>query len=414
MKNTSHNQMVGDMVAEFSTWVKDLVEQSAKISEPAEVHKLESRVYQEGREILGCLFGSLLQEAVDRNQEHNRRCPDCGDIRRHKGVRSRNLISSVGEVRLRGPYWYCPNCRTGTHSADTLAPESTSFAMTELLCLLGTSMASFTKASKVTGRLLGVSISDNTIRRICLKQGRKAISEPFEPEAVKKGSDVTGSCDGTMVNTRQDGWRELKGYQYRYGENKHGKAFLENSELFGAHLRQGAIDIKASSCQRLFFVSDAARWIEKAVSIQLPMAIHIIDIWHACEHIYEAGRTIYGEYTEQFREWSQRYTSLLMERGGAALLKRLKKCRYKDTEKQAALEKLIGYLSRNWPRMRYDEYAEGGYPISSGPMESFCKQLGARLKGPGMRWSTSNVDAIAALVSAWNNENWEKLWETAA
>lgn len=414
MEKTSINQIVEDVVAEFCVWVKELVEQTETISMPSEINKLELRIRHQGRDILANLFGSLVQQAVDRNSQNNRPCPTCGRRRRHKGIRPRHLITSVGQICLEGPYWYCPDCGSGAHSMDTLVDESMTSLMTQLVSLLGTSMASFAKASNVAYQFLGVRISDNTIRRTCLEQGREAIRKPFKPDGVDKGSDVVGSCDGTMINTREDGWRELKAYQYRYDESKYGQAFLENSKRFGRHLRQGAIAINASRAHRLFFVSDAAAWIEKTVAIQLPMAIHIIDIWHAWEHIYEAGRKIYGEGTDRAQSWSGRYKVLLIQAGGLALLKRLKKCRYKDPDRQGAVDKLVGYLQRNWHRMRYDDYVADDYPISSGPMESFCKQLGARLKGPGMRWSTSNVDAMAALTSLWNNDVWEKYWKKTA
>jgi hypothetical protein len=47
-------------------------------------------------------------------------------------------------------------------------------------------------------------------------------------------------------------------------------------------------------------------------------------------------------------------------------------------------------------------------------MESFCKQLGQRLKGPGVRWSMPNVDPIPATVSLWVNEQWDRHWHHAA
>jgi len=46
-------------------------------------------------------------------------------------------------------------------------------------------------------------------------------------------------------------------------------------------------------------------------------------------------------------------------------------------------------------------------------MESFCKQLGLRLKGPGMRWSTSSIDPMAALVSRWALDNWPSVARAA-
>ena len=74
---------------------------------------------------------------------------------------------------------------------------------------------------------------------------------------------------------------------------------------------------------------------------------------------------------------------------------------------------LRGYLRRHQDRLDYPHYEAQGCPISSGPMESMCKQLGHRLKEPGMRWSTANVTPTATLVSLWINEEWDNAWRRA-
>jgi len=61
-------------------------------------------------------------------------------------------------------------------------------------------------------------------------------------------------------------------------------------------------------------------------------------------------------------------------------------------------------LDKHADRLDYPRYREAGLPIGSGPMESFCKQLGTRMKGPGMFWSVSNVTPMAMLVSRWSLE----------
>ena len=52
--------------------------------------------------------------------------------------------------------------------------------------------------------------------------------------------------------------------------------------------------------------------------------------------------------------------------------------------------------------MQYPVYAARDWPIGSGPMESFCKHLGLRMKGPGMRWNLGSVTPMAMLVSRWS------------
>lgn len=400
---------VQQIISEVQDWVKSFAEQSQELQEPADASAFEQRFRDEGLRMLGSIFESLFQNALD-HQDQDRTCPQCGRRRRHKGSRERGLLSSVGAIRLHGVYWYCPDCG-GQHAADTLAPESSSRPMQQLLCLLGTSMASFGKASFAGKKLLGVRVSDATIRRLCYLNGREV---PIDPVPMESETDLVGSCDGTMVNTCQSGWRELKAYQFRYDSNKHGRAYIESSKQFVPRLRKAAIALKAGRAKRMFWVSDAAEWIDKGVQQQLPMAIRVIDIWHAWEHLYEASRGVYPDDEAKACQWAQRYCDVLEDSGGYALWRGLRKCRYARPERQNAVEKLRKYLIKNASRLDYPDYKSKGYPISSGHMESLCKQLGQRLKGPGMRWCVGNVPAMANLVSLWANEEWNRYWKTVA
>jgi len=402
-------QTMSDIMTHVSTWIKSLVVQSATVSTPEATVQLEQRVRAEGQQWLGAVLAALVQNALD-HQPERRECPTCGQRRRHKGLRSRGLLSSVGALRVQGVYWYCPHCG-GQHALDSLAPESFSRPMQELLCLLGTALASFAKAATAAHKLLGIRVSDATIRRLCIHHGAQ---EQAQPAPVEAGQEVTGSCDGTMVNTRQDGWKELRAYQFRYGSHKHGRAYLESAKAFTPRLRQAAIAIQAAWAVRLFWVADAAAWIDKGVRQQLPAAIRIIDLWHAWQHIYAAAQAIGPDDEGKARQWAQRYGRVLKGKGAWGLLQQLRSLRYTPAARQAALNKLRCYLRKHADHLDYPTYLENGYPISSGPMESFCKQLGQRLKGPGMRWNRANVTPIATLVSLWANDQWDQYWRCAA
>lgn len=397
------------IISQLQDWIKSFAEKSEQLACPVDTARFEKQFRDEGLRMLGSVFESLLQNALDHQQEQ-RICPECGCKRRHKGRRRRGLLSSVGDIRLEGIYWYCKDCG-GQHVADTLAPESSSRPMQELLCLLGTSMASFAKASFAGNKLLGIRVSDATIRRMCQEHGCKV---PIAPVPLESETDVLGSCDGTMVNTRQNGWKELKAYQFRYGKNKHGRAYLEPSSNFVPRLRQGAIAMGAGGAKHIFWVSDAAEWIDKGVAEQLPMAIRIIDIWHVREHIHEASRGLYPDNEDKAHQWAKRYCEVLEDFGGYALWSRLRHARYAQADRQKSVEQLRRYLYKNADRLEYPAYKSEGYPISSGSMESFCKQLGQRMKGPGMRWNAYNVTPMATLVSLWANQEWDRHWKTVA
>lgn len=408
MDHVTRNAMQ-QIISQFRDWVKSLAQESAELHTPTDTASFETRFRDEGLRMIGSLFERLLQNALD-HQDENRTCPKCGCRRRHKGRRQRGLLSSLGVIRLEGTYWYCSDCG-GQHAADTLTPESSSRPMQQLLCLLGTSMASFAKASFAGNKLLGIRVSDATIRRLCYERGREV---PINPVPMEAETDLLGSCDGTMVNTRQCGFKELKAYQFRYGTNKHGRAYLEQSSRFVPRLRKAAIAVGAGEAKRIFWVSDAAEWIDKGVQEQLPMAIRIIDIWHAREHIHEASRAIYPNNEDKARQWAERYCEVLEDSGAEVLWDRLRHARYAEQDRQKSVDKLRRYLHKNMDRLAYPDYKSRGYPISSGTMESFCKQLGQRMKGPGMRWSINNVTVMATLVSLWANDEWDRHWKTVA
>jgi hypothetical protein len=410
--NAGMREGVAAMMAQFGSAVKGWAQQAEGLSEAAGLRALEGRVREEGLALLGKTLESLLQAALDAMPAAARQCPQCGRRRRHKGRRERGLISSVGAIRLTGPYWYCPKCG-GQHALEAWAPDSASGLMQELLCLLGTALTSFHKAESASHKLLGVPVGEAYIRRLCEQQGRQVRvpppEVPFEPP-----TEVVGSCDGTMVNIRQAGWKELKAYHFQYANHRHGRAYLEPSDQFLPRVRQAALAMHAARASRVFWVADAAEWIEKGLAVQWPDAVQIVDVWHAWQHIHEASRKIFGEGTPPAAAWAKRYSQELREYGGWTVWNSLRRVRYKDAARQEALEALLGYLQRNANRMDYPTYERAGWPISSGPMESFCKQLGQRLKGPGMRWNADNVTPMATLVSLWADGEWDQHWQHAA
>lgn len=64
--------------------------------------------------------------------------------------------------------------------------------------------------------------------------------------------------------------------------------------------------------------------------------------------------------------------------------------------------------------MDYPRLRRQNLPISSGPMGSTCKQLGQRLKGPGMRWREDNLTPMAHHISLWTDQRWDRYWQSAA
>jgi len=390
------------IVAKFAEWVKRLRQKFSIVASPQQARELEEDVRDGGREILLALMQEILQAGVDRSQEQLRHCPGCGGRRRHRGVRTRRLCSSLGGMRLEGIYWQCPYCGSSVHSADLASEEGYSRVLEEMVLLLGVSCTSFAKSQLLMGKLLGIEADDDTIRRKCEAEGQRALSGG-KVEPAEDGTLLWGSCDGTMVNTREEKWREVKAARFRHKRGDVATAMLDSSDYFLPQMAALAKSLVPGNPGPLAITSDCAEWITKGVAKHLPGWRHIADYWHVCQHIHKTGECLYGEHHPQARYWSQEFSRRLRELGAEKLADELRPLAmsYPDLKHQRAVLDLAKFLDKHSGRMDYPRYLREGLPVDSGAMESLCKQLGLRMKGAGMRWSVKNVSAMACLVVRW-------------
>ena len=411
MDQTQQDREAMTIVARFEQWVKQLQQQVADLRDEPALRAIEQQVRSEGQALLGRLFETLLQQALACHEPATRACPHCRIRRRHKGRRPRRLLSSLGGLKVESVYWQCPACGMGEHALDRWASQSLSPLLVQLLSFTAASTTSFARAEQATARLVGVPVPEQTLRRVALQEGQRLMREPATPASADASLSqpasndlAVGSCDGTMVHTRQSGWREIKACRFERGEQAAAAATLGRVEAFEDLLTQTAEQVNWSEASQQVFVSDAAVWIKKLVGRRLPEAQHIADLWHVCQHLHETGKRLYGEGHPRARRWGRYWGKRLRSLGGAAVADRLRHIAlfYRKLEHQRAVLKLARFLSRHADRLAYPQYEAHDWPISSGPMESYCKQLGLRLKGRGMRWSEHNVTPMATLVTWWS------------
>lgn len=398
MKAKQEYELVEGIIEPIEAWVKTLVAECQTV----DAVTLEQRVRSEGIKHLANLFAGLGQAKLDQ-QEQGRRC-SCGGRMHHAGEREREVMTSMGPIRLHGVYRRCRDCGHRHHPVDQISREWLSEPMQDLLTLLGVSMASFAKAESVCRQVLRVKVSDQTLRRQTEAAGRALPPKPPGDRPVAAGERLIGSCDGTSVNTREDGWRELKAYLFEHGEGKQrvtlSEATLERTERFCPRIREGAVAMNARDAGELFFVADAAPWIDEGLRVNLPDAVRIIDIFHAYEHVHAAAKGMFGEETDKTSPWADLWCEQLRLEGGREVWDRLRRTRHRydpGSEARLALEQLLGYLDRHAEHLDYPQYIRKGWPISSGSMESTCKRLGSRMKGSGMRWKKQNVTPMSRL-----------------
>lgn len=171
---------------------------------------------------------------------------------------------------------------------------------------------------------------------------------------------------------------------------------LLNSEQFGRLIKAEAVRRGARKARRVVVLSDGANWCGKAAAMNFPRALHILDFYHAAEHVRELSRALFGEgrkATVQFKAWRR---ALL--RGKADDVIRAARELTGQADDPDGASRQIAYLQKNRPHMQYDRYRREGLFIGSGVIEAGCKTVVAqRTKRSGMFWGQKGLEHILAL-----------------
>lgn len=295
-------------------------------------------------------------------------------------------------------------------------------AAQRLLCLAGASW-SFDRAAAHLKELCGLSVCDNTIRRVCHEHGGAARDwQRDDPAAAAAFQEATGEVefqtDGTAVNTTA-GWREMRlsVFAKRHPAEPGGRlpapharvlaAAVVGSDRLGPQWRRMAARLGVRDTSQVTVLADGAKWIWTQADKGLPGAAGVLDFYHASERLYQAGRELLGE-TPAAAAWADARRGTLLDAGGATLL----------AELAAGGPKLAGareYFRPHAGHMDYPGRRAAGQSIGSGLVEGACKQVvGRRLKQTGARWRVRRAERMATLCGLVYGHLWETYWATAA
>lgn len=183
-------------------------------------------------------------------------------------------------------------------------------------------------------------------------------------------------------------------------------AGLEPAARFGPRLALAAHQRGAEGATTVAVLGDGAEWIWNLAAEHFPTAVQIVDWFHASERIWALGRALFGDGTPATATWVAQQLDRLAQ-GAAASLAREWQALPCRGEAVAVRDEQVTYFTNQAPRMAYARYRAAGWDIGSGMVESACKHLiGAREKGPGMRWSDAGAQAVAAVRVLLFNNQW--------
>ncbi len=169
-------------------------------------------------------------------------------------------------------------------------------------------------------------------------------------------------------------------------------------------------------------VIDGERCLRKQLKKLFPHATMTLDLRHAQERLWKAGRLFHNEGSPELQQWVEPLDRLLLDGRVDALLKRLKKIqgsiprRGPNTKnKRETLSKQIEYFEERREMMRYDEYQREDLVLATGVIEGACRYVvGERLDCSGMRWKLEGAEPLLQLRCIELNGDWDDFitWAT--
>jgi hypothetical protein len=191
-------------------------------------------------------------------------------------------------------------------------------------------------------------------------------------------------------------------------------ATLQPAAEFGALLRTEARKRGLALACLVVFLGDGAAWVWELARVNFPMAVFILDFFHAAEHLKWLAQALWGENTEQSKTQWERWAKLLKEQpdGLDRVLREARQALPRRGKQREAALKQIAYFESNTDKMRYAEYRARGLFIGSGVVEAGCKTvIGRRLKQSGMFWGVAGAQNVLDIRCLLENRQFGLFWD---
>jgi hypothetical protein len=291
-------------------------------------------------------------------------------------------------------------------------------------------LAPYHQAPQVCQTLLGSERHAGSLRRVALREAERLRASDHRHTLRKREQDrIYLQVDGQMCPTREprqgpddQGYREVKAVLAfshadvaEVSKERHEilhkilRATITDSETFHETFTAVYRQARGDSAAEVIVLADGARWIWTMTEALLPQAIQILDFSHAKHYLWEAGKQIYGEGSAFVQPWVKEQERLLLEDKVGQVMAHI--ARFVDLA--PALAPILRYFQHNAARMCYGTYRQRGYFIGSGAIESAGKQLtAARVKGAGMRWNVTDLNALLTLRCVFLEQSWQTYWKS--
>ena len=368
----------------------------------------------------------------------------CGKIMHSVGLRDKEVTTVLGTVKFQRSLFACSTCGATCFPGDRdLDMEHTGFSpgVRRMMARAG-ARGSFADAEEDLRIYAHVSVDRRDIERVAEDVGRQieacacrrhqAAKQPITPIPIlyvsydgtaapmrkgelkgrkgkHPGTDPTGrevkvGCVFTQTTVDEDGFavRDENSTTYVAG--------IETSSLFGERIYAEAVARGIESALRVVIRSDGAAYNKTIAQTHFHDALHVIDLYHAREHLTELGDTLRLSLPLR-TSWSD-----LLDAGNVEALTQAARLLLPCSgTRRILLIKQIRYFEKNAERMRYADFRAQGLFVGSGVVEAGCRSVvGLRCKKPGMFWSRNGAHAILQTRCSLLSRRYDADWDDRA
>jgi hypothetical protein len=407
---------------------------------------IRSSMHQAGAAVL-----SQLLEFDPPSCEQRQLACACGHSARYVELRSKPVLTAVGNAECVRPYYLCEHCHRGQFPVDVaLDVENTELSpgVRRMLAAVGHE-APFEQGREQMELLAGLSVTTKAVERTA-----EAIGEDIEvrqqrelqramqlelpipmgaripilyvemdgtgiPVVRKESEGRAGKQDGQLAHTREaklgcvftQTTLDEEGYPLRDEASTSYVGAIESCEEFGRRLYAEAWQRGWARAEKKVVLGDGAEWIRNQADLHFSEATQIVDLYHAREHLWSLATKLYANDSPAQKRWVMVRKDKLDNGEIEALVASLRSVAASHPELAEDIRTEATYFQNNKERMRYPKFRKQGLFVGSGVIEAGCKTVLGRLKRSGMFWTVRGANAIIALRCCQLSGKFEDYWE---
>ena len=395
---------------------------------------LREALFKDGRTLLQKLYRQPDLSVPDQASRPGEKChPD----------RAKNIHTLFGTIELHRHYFYHPQTQTGRCPLDQALGLVQSFSPALVrLCARAAAKEGYESASEDLLAQAGVTLEGRQIQRLVnlvapavaaqLEAGRPASADPIPilyvevdgtgvpmvagELAGRAGKQADGSAKTrevklgaifTQTKTDEDGLPVCDHQSTTYVGS------FESAPDFGTRVRAEALRRGLGRAAQVVFLGDGAAWIGELARVNFPLALLILDLYHALERLHDLCAGLYGADTPWAARMQQTWTAMLKaDQVGEVIAGARRRLDDLGPQPDETLAKQIAYFEHHQDKMRYQTYRKQGLFYGSGVIEGGCRSvIGQRLKESGMFWTEKGASSVLSLRVALKSHRWDECWD---